>query len=108
MAQIARKLASEAKLWMVNCDLGHSLFMAQGRIKIFLRLWRKTRLCRTRSVREIRAFGPQTRKNYFIWKYKYDVATLSSPFQAKTLKLKNMKETYRCIVNLNFVAITMI
>ena len=35
MAQIARKLPSEAKPRMVNCDMGHSLFMDKGRIKLF-------------------------------------------------------------------------
>ena len=66
MAQIARKLPSEVKPRMVNCDLGHSLFMAEGRIKFFCGCGDKKRLCWTRSVREIRAFGPQTRKDYFI------------------------------------------
>ena len=35
MAQIAGKLPSEAKPRMVNCDLGHSFFMAKGRIRVF-------------------------------------------------------------------------
>ena len=49
MAQIARKLPSEAKPRMVNCDLGHSFFMAKGRIRFFCGSGEKTRLCRTRS-----------------------------------------------------------
>ena len=35
MAQIARKLPSEVRPRIVNCDLGHSLFMDKGRIKFF-------------------------------------------------------------------------
>ena len=62
MAQIARKLASKAKPRMVNCDLGHSLFMAEARKQFFCGCGEKTRLCRTHRVREICAFGPQTRK----------------------------------------------
>ena len=66
MALIARKLPSEAKPRMVNCDLGHSLFMAEGRIKFFCCCGEKIRLCRTRSVREIRTFGPQYKKIKFL------------------------------------------
>ena len=67
MAQIARKLPSEAKPSMVNCDLGHSLFMAEGRIKFFCCCGKKIGLCRTRSVREIRTFGPQYKKVIFFF-----------------------------------------
>ena len=35
IAQIARKLPSEANPTMENCDLGHSLFMHKGHIKFF-------------------------------------------------------------------------
>ena len=62
MAQIALKLPCEVNPRMVNCDLGHSLFMAEGRIKFFCDCGEKTRLCQIRSVREIRAFGLQARK----------------------------------------------
>ena len=41
MAQIARKLPSMAKPRMVNCDLGHSWFMAEGRIKFFVAVAKK-------------------------------------------------------------------
>ena len=54
MAQTARK--------MVNCDLGHSLFIDKGRIRFFFVSGDKTRLFRLRSGREIRAFWPLTRK----------------------------------------------
>ena len=56
MAQIARKLPSMAKPRMVNCDLGHSLFMAEGRIKFFVAVARKY----------VRAFGPRSTKKYFL------------------------------------------
>ena len=65
MAQIARKLPSEAKPRMVNCDLGHSLFMAEDCTKFFCDCGEKIRLFRTRGVREIRTFGPQYKKVYF-------------------------------------------
>ena len=58
MTQIARKLPSKAKPW--------PLFMAEGRIKFFCGCGEKRRICRTRSVREIRAFGPQTRKYFLV------------------------------------------
>ena len=46
MAQIARKLPSEAKPRMVNCDLEHSLFMDKGRIRFFFVSGEETRLFR--------------------------------------------------------------
>ena len=78
MAQSARKLSSETKLRIVNCDLGHSLFMAEGRIKFFCGCDEKTRLSWALSVREIHAFGPQTRKNVFLDKNNFilDFATV--------------------------------
>ena len=41
MAQFARKLPSEAKFRMVNCDLGHSFFMTEGRIRFSAAVARK-------------------------------------------------------------------
>ena len=55
MAQIARKLPSEAKPRMVNCDSGHSFFIAKGCILFFSDSGKKTRLW------EVRAFSPQTK-----------------------------------------------
>ena len=56
MVPTAGKLPSEAKPRLVNYDLGHSFFFVCDK---------KTRLFRTRNIREIRAFGLLTRK-YFI------------------------------------------
>ena len=49
MAQIASKLPSEAKPRMVNCNLGHSFFIAKDCILFF---------------RVIRAFSPLRRKHF--------------------------------------------
>ena len=53
MAQIARKLPSEVKPRMVDCDLGHSLFMGKGRIKFFCGSSEKFRFPWPRSGQEI-------------------------------------------------------
>ena len=42
MAQIARKLPSEAMPRLVNCDLGHYFFMEQGHIRFFCASGEKT------------------------------------------------------------------
>ena len=41
MAQITRKLPSEAKPRMVNCDSGHSFFYGLGSYTILLHQWRE-------------------------------------------------------------------
>ena len=58
LQSIARKIKNGP-----NRDLGHSLFMSEGRIKFFCGCGEKIRLCRTHSVRKIRTFGPQTKKS---------------------------------------------
>ena len=65
MAQIARKLPSEAEPRVVNCDLGHSFFIAKDCTLFFSSRGKKTRLFRTCSIREIRAFSPLIRKKFF-------------------------------------------
>ena len=53
MAQVKRKLPSEAKPRMVNCDLGHFFFMAKGPIRFFCFSGGKLRFPWPRSSQEI-------------------------------------------------------
>ena len=59
MAQIARKVPSEAKPRMLNCDLGHSFLWPRVVYDFSAAMARKHV---TRSGREIRAFWPLSRK----------------------------------------------